>query len=70
MGAQLYPRVSSYTHCSRIWLAQTSMGCIWQAAPDPLQQYEEVRKSPGELLKAWKNGGRGFPLDLGRELAE
>lgn len=28
------------------------------------------RKSQGELLKAWKTRGCGFPLDLGRELAE
>lgn len=52
VGAQLYPRVSSYTHCSGIWLAQTSMGCIWQTDPDSLQQDEVDGKSPRRTFHA------------------
>lgn len=36
----------------------------------PCSRMRRTGRAPGELLKAWKNRGCGFPLDLGRELAQ
>lgn len=41
IGAQLTLRVCSYVHCSRVQLAWSTKGCIWQLDPAPLQQQQE-----------------------------